>query len=698
MRISFFDTIVETHVPDSLERALAARGHEVLTTGKVWRLSAFPTQDADLRRLAAAVDRVIEWKPDVLLCFRPAALPPPLLGRLERAGIHLMAWLSDDPVFWGGTYGHVADGYRTVLHCGAAPVLDFYERAHGRPTGVNMPFFTDGVAFPHRYDPDRASYDVLFLGNVDKGVRAGRYDTLAGLGVDVHVHGRVAEDPAGIGRGYLDSDTEVQRAASGARLGLSIPQFFRDYGGTEHDFPGLAELGHFQYPSRVVQYAAMGLPVVSVADPGYVADFPELVVSTGEAAALRGSVTDLLADPAALRERGASTYQRFRRQFSAASRAMLLEHLATDDGWRTLDAAERASLYARFDGSAGEPDLSAAPPPVPLRPRVEVTEPVRPSLAGLRVAIAGTGWRRPTSPASVAERALTVLGATVRRIPNSELVESAAEGVNWALSPAIFGTRTDVVVNCGGVFDVTDTFLETMRRKRARLLVYAVPGAAADDLRRKLTREADLVTCQEASLAEALAAVSGAPVRYVPPLVDAEFTGRAAARAGGLDPTVCLAADSATALDRMPELGDTLGGRPVVRWAPAGDGTADDPLGAAVRGLAHAVDVVLSPAHLRTSVGREILPFALASGALVCAPRGAASQLDGLLGTAVVGFRTAQELDLKLRDLLADPAAGDAYRACAATLVAGPLSAERHLGAVFAELVPAPAATKRRWW
>jgi hypothetical protein len=169
---------------------------------------------------------------------------------------------------------------------------------------------------------------------------------------------------------------------------------------------------------------------------------------------------------------------------------------------------------------------------------------------------------------------------------------------------------------------------------------------------------------------------------------------------GELDPAVCLAADSASALDRIPELGETLADRPLVRWAPDADGAAGsaDRLDTVVRGLAHAADVVLSPTRLRTPVGREVLPFALASGALVCAPRGVASQLDGVLGTAVVGFRTAHELDLKLRDLLADPAAGDGYRACAAALVAGPLSAEGHLGAVLAELAPAPSATKRRWW
>jgi hypothetical protein len=709
MRISFFDTILETHVPDSLERALVARGHEVLTTGRVWKGFAFPTEDVDLRRLTAAVDRVLEWKPDVLLCFRPAALPPPLLGRLERAGIHLMTWLSDDPVFWGGTYGHVADAYRTVLHCGAAPVLDFYERAHGRPTGVNMPFFTDGVAFPHRYDPDRATYDVLFLGNVDTGVRAGRYGTLAGLGADVHVHGRIGDDPAGIGRGYLDSDAEVQRAAAGARVGLSIPQFFRDYADTEHDFPGLGALGHFQYPSRVVQYAAMGLPVVSASDPDLVADFPELVVTTEEPDALRAAVAGLLADRAALRDRGAATYQRFRRQFSAASRAMLLEHLVAGDGWRKLDTPERTALYAEFDGTAGEPDLSARPdlsaagaqPAAEAqRPRVEVTEPAVPSFAGLRVAIAGVGWRRPTSVASVTERAFVELGATVRRVPNSELAASTEKGAHWALSPAVLGTATDLVVDCGGVFGATEPFLAALRRQGARLLVHGLTGAVPDGFKRTLARSADLVTCQEGRLAELLAGTTATPVRYLPPLVDAEFVRRSAgSRSGHLDPAVCLVSDTPSALAQVPDLGDTLGGLPVARWAPADAAAGDgDPLDAVAAGLAHAVDVVLSPSRLATPVGREVLPFALASGALVCAPRGLASQLEPVLGTAVVGFRTAHELDLKLGELLADPALADSYRAAGADAATGRFSAERHLGGVLAELGLVPAATKRRWW
>ena len=35
MRIALFDGLLETHVPESLARALTFRGHDVLDTGKV---------------------------------------------------------------------------------------------------------------------------------------------------------------------------------------------------------------------------------------------------------------------------------------------------------------------------------------------------------------------------------------------------------------------------------------------------------------------------------------------------------------------------------------------------------------------------------------------------------------------------------------------------------------------------------------
>ena len=364
MRIILFDAILERHVCESLERALRARGHDVRWTGPIWHGHRFAEAAADRDRLRGHVDEICRDGADVLLCLRASALEPELVARLGRSGIHTMVWLPDDPVLDEVCYRHVVGAYRTVLHCGGAQVLDFHARRHGRPTGINFPFWTDAEAFPRLHDPERADVDVVFLGNCVGPVRRARYAFLASLPFSTRIHGRVEDDPAGIAGEYVDGTRAVAAALARAKVAVNLAQWFRDYAGSAYDFPELGGLGHFQYPSRVVQYAAVGLPVVSLSDPDASDSFPEQI-----AAASRGECVEqlrrLLDDPDALRAAAAASHARFEASFSAGARAALLERLVAEpDSWRALDARERARLFAG--------DLASARP-APRRKRVLVS-------------------------------------------------------------------------------------------------------------------------------------------------------------------------------------------------------------------------------------------------------------------------------------------------------------------------------------
>lgn len=354
MRIALFDGILEHHLHESLARALTARGHDVLATGRIGHGFRFPAPGAPVEHLERAVDACIAFEPDWLLCFRPASLPPRSLARLRDAGIRLAAWFSDDPVLFDLSYAPVLEQYDRIAHCGGPAVLAHYERYFGRPTGVNLPFWTDRIAFPPVWGTEPAESRAMFLGNVDDAVRRGRYFELGTLAGIVRVHGRVGADHLGLSGGYLDADDEVLVAGARTDWAISIPQRFADHRGLETWFPGLDDLGSFQLPSRIVQCMAMGIPTVSI-DPGRGGAelYPELVVvSSAEEA------KEVVEDPSwsreRLQERSTAVLARFERHFSAAARAVALEALLGDDErWRELDPDGRSRWFADVVDAAG---------------------------------------------------------------------------------------------------------------------------------------------------------------------------------------------------------------------------------------------------------------------------------------------------------------------------------------------------------
>lgn len=353
MRIVIYDGILETHLASSLERSLVKFGHRVLNTGKFGSGFEFPKPHQDTSHLEAVTQQVIAFQPDLILVMRPASLPLDLLQKVKKTGARLVAWFSDDPVLFDLSYGPVLTSYDLVLHCGTARVLEFYEDFFGFPTGVNFPFWTDHVAFPRVWGTEKPSTDVLFLGNVHDTVRRRRYFELSKLDLDVRVHGNIGADYLGLGGGYLYTDQEVVKSGASARIALNIPQFFKDHRGLPTWFPGLDKLGFFEYPSRVVQYMAMGIPTISVVPDVKSEDFrsyPEMIVAGSIEEA--GELATELIQRGKLVDISERVSQRFDQHFSADARALMLERILIDDSWKELDAEERANWFTQFDGTS----------------------------------------------------------------------------------------------------------------------------------------------------------------------------------------------------------------------------------------------------------------------------------------------------------------------------------------------------------
>ncbi|WP_413316665.1 hypothetical protein AA0Z99_08485 [Agrococcus sp. 1P02AA] len=418
MRIAIFDGILEHHLHESLERALVARGHAVHTTGKIGHGFRFPAPHTNVSHLDRAVAETIAHEPDWVIVMRPASLPPRMLQRLRDAGARLTAWFSDDPVLFDLSYAPVVDQYDRILHCGSTAVLEHYERFFGRPTGVNLPFWTDHEAFPAVWGEEPAESRAMFLGNVHDEVRRRRYFELARFGDDIRIHGKVGSDYARRAAGYLDTDAEVIAAGARTDWAINIPQRFADHRGLETWFPGLDELGHFEYPSRVVQTMAMGIPTISiVAGRPRFETYPEMLVASSVDEAI-----DIVRDPSwdavRLAEQSSAVLRRFDRHFSASSRAIAIERFLLDDDWMALDATARTRWFADVvDATLARDSVSTASARAearPARPGAIVGQPHPVPERAVVVTPSGAG---PVSRSTAVVEALQELGVAVQSVP-----------------------------------------------------------------------------------------------------------------------------------------------------------------------------------------------------------------------------------------------------------------------------------------
>ncbi len=418
--ILLFDTILERHVCDSFKDALESLGCRVNATGPVWRGHRFPDSHKDMDTIRVRLDQELEFRPDIFFVFRASTLTPELIQRAKRSGCTTVVWFPDDPVLYDICYRHVVDEYDVVLHCGPERILRFYKE-RGHQSGVNFPFWAAPSRFPYCYDPERVQYDLVFLGNCAGQVRRARYDFIASLPVSARIFGRVDDDPFGLHGGVIaDGDNElggITSALSRARVALSIPQFFSAYRGTKYDFPGLNLLGEFLAPSRIIQYAASGIPILSHGSNEIRDVFPEVATAATRQQAAR-ILHDWLRDDQYLIDLSRRTRERFLLHFSAEARARLLIDLVEHDHWRSMSTAERTNYYMQHTGM-GEDVIAQTmytatqlPPPVAEQRQELVRRDIR-SEKPCRILTIGTAIGGDSDIVSCLIRALENIGHDV---------------------------------------------------------------------------------------------------------------------------------------------------------------------------------------------------------------------------------------------------------------------------------------------
>ena len=356
MKVILFDTILERHLAESLKRALEYLGHEVDFTDLILHGHSMIQKQSDLDFMWGKVKEVRDKDYDLLVAFRPMNLTIEMVSYLGES-MTTAVWFSDDPVLYKTCYKHVVDAYDIVLHCGYKEVLDFYE-SKGHVRGFNYPFWTDHKSFPVVFNKNIPEIDIAFLGNMHGQVRRKRYLEFAALPFIKKVYGLVDSDPYGVHGGFLNEayiNTKlVSDVLSRTKVGLSIPQFFKDYDGLEYDFPELAGLGYFQFPSRVVQYAASGLPIAAIGDSRMSDVFSSIHVQS--------SLKDMIpylrrvsSDRDFALKESQKVLNQFRSNYSALSRAeMLVDLFSNLEKLKGLSSSERAELFLKYEANYDE--------------------------------------------------------------------------------------------------------------------------------------------------------------------------------------------------------------------------------------------------------------------------------------------------------------------------------------------------------
>lgn len=354
MRIVLFDTILERHLAESLKRSLEGFGHEVVFTDLILHGHSMIHNNKDIQLIENNIDRVLEKTTDLFIAFRPMNLLPEMVKEISKK-TKTAIWLSDDPVLYKTCYKDVIDSYDIILHCGNETVMDFYS-SKGHKSGFNFPFWTDAISFPPVYLKNRIEYDGIFLGNMNGQVRHKRYLEISKIPATIKVFGLVDSDPFGMHGGFIRDGYQntalVSEVLSKAKFAISIPQFFSDYKGiTEYEFSELTSLGYFQFPSRIIQYASSGLPIVAVGKNDMLEVFPEIFVADS-VEGLYDEIDKLSNDRSYAEIKSQKILDRFNKHFSANSRALfLIDLIEKHKEYESLNVHERAVLFTNYDGS-----------------------------------------------------------------------------------------------------------------------------------------------------------------------------------------------------------------------------------------------------------------------------------------------------------------------------------------------------------
>ncbi|GAA1709188.1 glycosyltransferase family 4 protein [Propioniferax innocua] len=688
MKVTLFDGIQEMHVVHSLASALRARGHDVQVTGKLTGGFTYIESTEDQLTVSLAITSVAEFEPDLILVFRPAALPPQLIqllrGRIPNDCL-VLAWFSDDPVLWKLSYAPTLDFYDFVLHCGSERILKFYESNHGRPTGLNFPFWTGQDQFARVYGSKEPETDAVFLGNVGNSVRRERYFLLSSLGVNLRVHGDVPDDHFHLSGGLLDSHRELEEMAATSRIAINIPQRFSDHANRPTWFEGLDALGTFELPSRVIQCAAMGLPVVSLETipPSHRHPFPE-VTRVPDPDALQRTIKAILNDTD-LRALSEAVHSRFRSTFSASARALMLEHLAQDpETWRQLSAEERTTFYEQFDGDSAI-NTSAETVKAADRSTMRISPDTQ---RRLRIVIAGERWREPFSLARITERSLRALGHTVTRLDlasnetrlkTDHLGELRGE-LTWSLVDEAAGDRADVLFLCSNEYLPPPPSARPCVWHGAMLNNVVTPAT-------RIAARCHRITSPQLDQVAHWITRGFTNLSYLPDLFDAEMLAATDGRAEG-EHAICVLSETERHVRSFPKLWD---------WAPETDilhyttdrisefPAAMERLAAALGGM---ITCTLPDPSRAGNLPHRLLGVSLAARNIVLIPRTCVIPADLQSGVNCLVFNDPREAQLKLRRLARDNPDLEPFRDAARAAALDRYSAEKHMGELLASLQP----------
>lgn len=351
MKIVLFDTILERHLCESLQRAFTELGHEVIYTDLILHGHSMISDPKHIEIMEAAIEKYIDSSVDLVISFRPMNLNKVLLAKIKQHATTAI-WLSDDPVLYKTCYGEVVDEYDIILHCGSERVLKFYKNK-GHKTGVNFPFWSDNIALPNVYAPEYSTTDGIFLGNMHGAVRHKRYKEIAGLDCNIKIFGLLDSDFNGMHGGNIkDGYININKISDQLRLakfGISIPQYFESYIGLdEYYFDGLDKLGYFQFPSRVIQYAASGLPIVALGEGDMKEVFPEIEIKK-TVNELKPYINNLVNDFDFAMEASRAITARFDKDYSAKSRALfLIDIMKRPDIILNENTHSRATAFTKY--------------------------------------------------------------------------------------------------------------------------------------------------------------------------------------------------------------------------------------------------------------------------------------------------------------------------------------------------------------
>jgi len=334
VKIAFFDTLLEDRVVTDLAVALNSLGVEVMQTGKVWQGHMLPKASDDVSKIDRAIQRVIDFCPELILVFRQSAITEQSLMRLRQGGASLFLWLPDDPVLYKA-YARTVDAYDLVLHCGNQKVLELYD-SKGHKPGVNFPFWVDPERV-FRIQREHSSSTMLpacFFGNVAGRIKTSRGARLAeiakALDCNIDVYGNYSPDlhlEGVTAKGYLDDDVQTASALARYYFSINLPQVFSSYEGTRWWLPEFSEMGAFDVPSRIIQFAAMGLPIVTLSNTSQGEHFPVDHFPEANSGFVEWA-NRIICDPLFSAEVARRSYAHFKSYFTALSRARYLLSLA----------------------------------------------------------------------------------------------------------------------------------------------------------------------------------------------------------------------------------------------------------------------------------------------------------------------------------------------------------------------------------